>query len=595
MVVVETSEQAAQAGAVLQARWLGSDVPYQEAWDLQEALFKGTANHLLLLEHEPVFTLGRCANPENILLDTDALGANVVHTNRGGDVTFHGPGQLVGYPVMNVKGKRGGGLVDTAQYVFSVEQVILDTLAEFGLQGERIVGCPGVWLDATSDNPRKIAAVGVRLSRGRSMHGFALNVAPDMSWFEKIVPCGIEDKAVTSMRQEGSDATVEQVVASLVAHGAARFGFAATDRSDVVWKIKTTDLSLFSQGKGPGEKIVPKTNAEAAAMHVVGKSDDANNVGVADERSSQVRDGVSVRLQSRLKQAGVTEGLEISSRKPDWMKVKFKTDKKFLELKKKTKDLSLTTVCEEAGCPNIYDCWNEGTATFMLLGERCTRACGFCLVDTRKPLAPDLAEPQRVATAVADMGIKFAVLTMVARDDLDDGGAAIVAQTVEAIHATSPGVGVEVLISDLQGDATDLKTVCDAKPEIVNHNIETVARLQRAVRPSARYSRSLTLLARAKSYGMQTKSGLIVGMGETKDEVVSTLVDLAAVGVDIVTIGQYLRPTSHHLPIARWWTPEEFEELKQIGETELGIGHVASSPLTRSSHHAGSIASTLAV
>jgi lipoic acid synthetase len=198
-----------------------------------------------------------------------------------------------------------------------------------------------------------------------------------------------------------------------------------------------------------------------------------------------------------------------------------------------------------------------------------------------------------VAEAVERLGLQFAVLTMVARDDLDDGGAAAVAATVRAIHRRTPGVGVEVLISDLKGSPEDLATVVAAGPSIVNHNIETVARLQRAVRPSASYARSLTVLARAKSAGMVTKSGLIVGMGERFDEVVATLADLAAVGVDIVTVGQYLRPTSHHLPISRWWEPAEFDELRRIGERELGLAHVEAAPLTRSSHHAGSIARDL--
>jgi lipoic acid synthetase len=196
---------------------------------------------------------------------------------------------------------------------------------------------------------------------------------------------------------------------------------------------------------------------------------------------------------------------------------------------------------------------------------------------------------------VSQLGLEFAVLTMVARDDLDDGGAAHVADTVRAIQNSNQGAGVEVLISDLRGDAASLAIVLDAKPDIVNHNIETVARLQRAVRPSASYARSLTLLARSKAAGHTTKSGIIVGMGETFDEVVATLRDLAAVGVDIVTIGQYLRPTTNHLPVHRWWTPEEFSKLKEIGELELGISHVESSPLTRSSFHAGSAAAAAGV
>jgi lipoic acid synthetase len=228
----------------------------------------------------------------------------------------------------------------------------------------------------------------------------------------------------------------------------------------------------------------------------------------------------------------------------------------------------------------------------MVLGERCTRACGFCLVDTRRPDAPDDDEPRRVAEAVARMGLRHAVITMVARDDLADGGAAAVAETVAAIRDRNPDCAVETLVSDMKGDDESLAVLFAAAPEVFNHNIETVARLQRAVRPSAGYARSLSVLARAKAAGLTTKSSIVVGMGESADEVEQTLVDLAAIGTDIVTVGQYLRPTSHHLPVARWWEPSQFDEWKRIGEA-AGIGHVESSPLTRSSYHARDAASAV--
>lgn len=555
----------------LNIRWLGR-VAYDEAWDLQQRLFEGTSNHLLLLEHPPTYTLGRRTKSEHLLFDPDLIDAAVHEVNRGGDVTFHGPGQLVGYPIVDVAGRRGGGMADTSAYVCSVEQAIIDSLAELGLKATRLTGEPGVWLDSDGPGARKIAAIGVRLSRGRSMHGFALNHTVDLGWFDKIIPCGIVDKGVTSLEAEGVEITTEALVDLVASHVARQL---AADRpivrSDVVFKHKTSDLSAFSRGEGPGETVVPDRTASPVA-------------------DSTARAGVAVQLGRRLDQAGVTEGLDVSARKPEWMRVKLRTDPEYLRLKKISRELDLVTVCEEAGCPNIFDCWNEGTATFMLLGERCTRACGFCLIDTQKPAAPDPAEPAHIADAVMRLGLEFAVLTMVARDDLDDGGAAHVAATVRAIQATSIGAGVEVLISDLRGDAASLALVLDAKPDIINHNIETVARLQRAVRPSASYARSLTLLARSKAAGHTTKSGIIVGMGETFDEVVATLRDLAAVGVNIVTIGQYLRPTTNHLPVHRWWTPDEFARLKEIGEVELGISHVESSPLTRSSFHAGSAA-----
>jgi len=251
------------------------------------------------------------------------------------------------------------------------------------------------------------------------------------------------------------------------------------------------------------------------------------------------------------------------------------------------RDLDLVTVCEEAGCPNIYECWSEGTATFMINGDRCTRACGFCLVDTRRPLPVDPGEAARVAEAVSRMELAHAVVTAVARDDVADGGASGFAAAVRAIRDRCPGTSVELLIPDCKGDAEALGLIFGSRPEVLNHNLETVARLQRAVRPSAGYARSLSVLALAHQAGLVTKSGLILGMGEEVDEVRGALVDLRAVGVKIVTLGQYLRPSASHIPVARWWTPEEFDEVGTFAR-QLGFEHVESSPLTRSSYHARS-------
>jgi lipoyl synthase len=292
-------------------------------------------------------------------------------------------------------------------------------------------------------------------------------------------------------------------------------------------------------------------------------------------------------LDRRLRRSGVdpAAGLPLAERKPEWLRVRATMGSDYLGLRQGLRQLDLVTVCEEAGCPNIYECWSDGTATFMINGSRCTRACGFCQVDTSHPLPLDAAEPERVAEAVDAMGLAHAVITCVARDDLDDGGASGFAATIAAVRKRSPRTAIEVLISDCKGDERSLRTVFDARPDVLNHNIETVARLQRAVRPSAGYARSLAVLARARDAGLSTKSGLILGMGEEKDEVLATLADLRAIGVEIVTIGQYLRPSRRHLPVARWWTPEEFEELRVAGMA-LGFSHVQSSPLTRSSYHA---------
>ncbi len=534
----------------LRIRWLGR-VSYRDAHACQQAMFERSGDYLLLLEHPHVFTLGLRGDEANILVDPVEVGAEVEYTDRGGDVTYHGPGQLVGYPIMTVAGKRGGGMADTVAYVRSVEQLVIDALGDLGLPNcGRLDDYPGVWVDPDRDNPRKIAAIGVRLSRTRSMHGFALNVDCNLEWFDRIVPCGIPDKAVTSLAAEGRRATMREVVDAVAARAADRWGAEGVDQADVAWRQRPGDLSPFSRGMGPGD--VP---------------------------------GRPVRLQSRMDEAGLSEGLAINGRKPEWMRVPLRTGPGFRRLRSVLHGRNLVTVCEEAGCPNIYECWNEGTATFMINGERCTRACGFCLVDTRKPGPLDSAEPERVADAVAAMGLDYAVITAVARDDLADGGAAAFAAVVDAVRTRTPEVRVEVLIPDCKGDPDALAVVFDARPDVLNHNIETVARLQRVVRPSAGYARSLAVLARAKAAGLTTKSSIIVGLGETDEEVAQTMADLASVGTDIVTVGQYLRPTNHHLPVARWVPPDQFEEFRAIGQS-LGIAHVEASPLTRSSHHA---------
>lgn len=565
----------------LHLRWLGK-VSYNDALALQTGLFEHSLqDHALLLEHPHVFTMGVRAKPENVLSDSENIGADIVHVNRGGDVTYHGPGQLVGYFIQSAGGR--GGLTDTKKYVCALEQVIIDALATLGLPGaHREPGMPGVWVDN-----RKIAAIGVRITRGRTMHGFALNIDTDLSWFQKIVPCGLAGKEVTSLRNLGVDATMRQVVDAVAARlelaaasraaasssngGAPNTGKVEADfgtwtevrRYDSAWKVKTADLSAFTRGAGPGQITTPR------------------------ERAQPKTKGEPVRLLGRLAEAGVSTENAVASnaRKPDWMKVRANFGPEYTRLKKTVKQLDLVTVCEEAGCPNIFDCWNDGTATFMINGERCTRACGFCLVDTRKPEALDPEEPQRVAEAVAKMNLAHAVITVVARDDLEDGGAAAVAATVHAIHQRCPGTSVETLISDCKGDDKSLQMIFDSRPEVLNHNLETVVRLQRAVRPSAGYARSLSVLARAKRSGLVTKSGIIVGLGETYGEVTGAMRDLRSVGVDILTIGQYLRPTTNHMPMSRWWTPEEFDRLRIDGE-KMGFAHVESSPLTRSSYHA---------
>lgn len=536
--------------ASLRIRWLGT-VAYREVLAVQEALFeRGREQHLLLVEHPHVFTYGpRSDLAHNLRCDPAAVDADLVGIRRGGDITYHGPGQLVGYPILQLGNRLGA-----AEHVRNVEQLVIDALATFGISAGRLTDYPGVWVDAAGPEPRKICAIGVRLKHGRTMHGFALNVATDMRYLrEHIVACGIPDRPVTSMAEEGVAVPMREVVDVVARLAEQRWGHNAAERQDVAWRHRVEDLSLFSRRAGPG---------------------------------------APVRLTARLSQAGVTDGLSIAVRKPEWLRPKVHHGADVLDLKRTIRGLGLVTVCEDAGCPNLSECWADGTATFMVLGERCTRACGFCLVDTRKPEPPAADEPERVAEAVARMDLEHAVLTMVARDDLADGGMAHVTACVDAIRARRPDTRVETLISDAHGSAEALAPLFAVRPDVLNHNVETVPRLQRAVRPSAGYTRSLSVLARAKATGLVTKSGLIVGMGETDEEVDGVLADLAGIGVDIVTIGQYLRPTSHHLPVERWVEPERFTAWKDAGEA-YGIGHVESSPLTRSSYHAREAASAV--
>jgi lipoic acid synthetase len=274
--------------------------------------------------------------------------------------------------------------------------------------------------------------------------------------------------------------------------------------------------------------------------------------------------------------------------RPEWLKVKFFGGQNYQDLKGIMRTLGLHTVCESARCPNMGECWDHRTATFMILGNICTRACGFCSVPSGKPLGPpEEDEPERVAEAVAKMGLRYAVVTSVNRDDQPDGGAAIFARTISEIRRRVPGCKVEVLIPDFRGEWWALEIVLAARPDVLNHNTETVPRLYRQVRKGAIYERSLELLRRAKEFAPEipAKTGMMLGLGETKDEVVSAMADLAAQGTDILTLGQYLQPTREHLPIVRYVHPDEFAEYKRIGE-RLGFKHVESGPLVRSSYHA---------
>ena len=525
---------------MLRRRHLGR-ISFAEANDFQRALLASHDDYVLLFEHPPTYTKGIRTLDEHFLVPPESLDAVVIDADRGGDVTYHAPGQVVAWAVVTVPDDPSAGKA----HVTRLEDAVIATVRHFDPEGrlgvvDRLAGYPGVWANVEG-RPSKIAAVGVRTERNdaglrRTLHGVALNVDIDLTGFAAIVPCGIPDKPVASLQSLGLSVTSLEVEEQLGVELEARLGGNA--------RVARVDRSA------------PSTSSERPLLR-------------------------------RLRKAGVDPdaGIPLHSRKPEWLRIEAHMGNEFQSLRTLTEDLRLVTVCEEAGCPNIFECWASGTATFMVNGERCTRACGFCLIDTRKPMPLDASEPDRVAEAVVRLGLHHAVITCVARDDLADGGAGAIAQTVRAIRDRAPTTNVEVLTSDLKGDPTALQLIIDAAPDVMNHNVETVARLQRAVRPSAGYLRSLTVLARSAAAGLTTKSGLMVGLGETADEVEETLADMAAVGVSIATIGQYLRPTEQHLPVARWWEPAEFVDLAERGR-RLGLAHVQSSPLTRSSYHA---------
>ena len=536
----------------LRVRWLGR-VEYDEGWDLQRAIWEGKTlgrsrdDYVLLLEHPHTYTVGRNGDGSNLTIPRSRLvgmGATIHDVDRGGDITYHGPGQLVGYPIVDVPRLANG--FDAVGHVRRIESVVIDTLGAFGIDAWTEEGYTGVWTRSG-----KVAAVGVRVARGVSMHGFAINVDPDMAYFGVIVPCGIADRPVTSMRALlGRRVSIEEVAHALVPRLAALSGRAGLE----------SQFGAFSRGTGD-------------------RSFEVDRLVDAGVFSPTSRGEVPLTIRGRL--AGEPE-------KPSWMKVRVDfTDPKFKELKQLNRDLALNTVCEEAGCPNIHECWSSGTSTLMLLGEVCTRACSFCDVATGKPGEVDWDEPARAAEAIEAMGLQHAVLTSVNRDDLPDGGAEVFARTITAIRDRLPECDVEVLVPDFKGDEGALDIVLGAKPDVLNHNTETVLRLQRDIRTAANYARSLTLLARAKRAlpGVTVKSGLIVGMGETDAEVVGALADLNAVGVDVVTIGQYLRPTARHRIVDRYVEPAMFARFKVVGEAH-GISHVESGPLVRSSYHA---------
>jgi len=479
-------------------------VAYPAALRLMERLAEARRRNevgdlLLLVQHPPVITLGQGGGYEDVVAGPKILqqrGIQVVQTGRGGRATYHGPGQLVVYPILRLP--RGS----LHNYVHCLEETVIRLLAQYDLNTERLAGYPGVWLGRD-----KIAAIGVAARRGVTTHGLALNIDPPLDHFNAIVPCGLKHKGVISMRRAlGRPVSFEQVTATFV--------------------------RLFEQV-----------------------------FGVTFSRGIQRAPW----LVAPAPQGLMVETIEL------WLD-----------------DARLHTVCKEAACPNLGECWGQGTATFMVLGDICTRHCRFCAVAVGRPLPPDPAEPERLAQTAARMGLQHVVVTSVARDDLPDGGAAHFAAVIKALRRRCPGAAVEVLVPDFGGNLSALQQVLSARPDIFNHNLETVPRLYPQVQPRKSYRRALAVLTQARRAGLVTKSGLMLGLGETRGEILAVMRNLRRAGCDILTLGQYLQPTPRHLPVAEYIHPAEFSWYEEMGRT-LGFRAVAAGPLVRSSYHAAEV------
>ena len=495
-------------------------VDYEEALRLQEELAAARArgaigDALLLLEHPPVITVGRGGGEEDVLVSPEFLaqqGIRVVPTDRGGRATYHGPGQLVAYPILRLPDE------DLYAYVWRLEEVAIRTLWAYGLRAGRLEGHPGVWV-----NGRKIAAIGISVRDGVTRHGLALNIAPRMAHFDLFIPCGLRDRGVTSMEQE--------------------LGYAPA------W-AEVADGFVRAFGEVFGCRMEEKG------------------------------------LAALYRDAG--------SEQPSWLwrRIPVEGEEAVGRVERLLSDLGLHTVCQEALCPNLPECFGQGTATFMILGDTCTRNCHFCAVKKGRPQPPDPEEPEQVAEAAFRLRLRYVVVTSVTRDDLPDGGAGSFAATVRAVRRRLPGARVEVLIPDFRGSLAALETVLDAGPDVVNHNVETVPRLYPVIRPQADYRRSLGVLAWVKGRSPQTatKSGLMLGLGERTAEVLQVLYDLREARCDLLTLGQYLQPTERQSPMARYISPEEFAEYRAKAEA-MGFRGVAAGPLVRSSYQAGRLTS----
>lgn len=505
-----------------------SPEPFEQTLEVQRNLLESKiedsqlVDFLVLVEHEEVYTVGRGVEFQDALTkDKKTCLGNPVkwfEIGRGGQATFHGPGQLVIYPIFDLN--RHGR--DVHVFLRKIEEAGILCLAKFGFQAQARAGLTGIWLKDINDQWKKIASLGIGIKKWISYHGLALNVNTDLNYFRLISPCGQDGDVMTSL--------------------------------EILCKEKGLEVPSMSQ--------------------------------VQDAFVQSIAEIFNFDIEQK------KEEKEIQRKpRPDWLKVKAPGTKNFSITNDIVRKHRLVTVCEEAVCPNIGECWTHHTATFMIMGEQCTRRCSFCAVKdgTLDSLAPlDNFEPYKVGRAVSELGLQHVVVTSVDRDDLEDMGAEHFNQTVKAIHAQNPECKIELLIPDMRGKLELVSRILKSGyVSVLNHNVETVPRLYRTVRPGASFKRSLKVLKHAKELHpeMKTKSGVMVGLGETFEEIIEVMNFLRGVGVEILTIGQYLQPTEKQLPIERYVTPEEFEMFKKYGD-KMGFTYVESGPLVRSSYHA---------
>lgn len=482
------------------------DVAYKRQMQLLKQLHDDdqAEDTCLVLEHEAIFTLGRNGNSENVTVSKTFLKnrrIELVRIERGGEVTYHGPGQIVCYPIINLRRNK----LSVSEYVHTLEDIMIAVVKHFGITAKRDPRNHGIWC-----GDQKLGSVGIAVRHGVSYHGLALNVNIDMEPFLWINPCGIAGVSMTSMKDQLSYPLDYGAVQSIV--------------------IQKITRAFRTSSKKTKQNMISK---------------------------------------------------------PKWLKQRLPTGSGYEKTRRLLRKSGLSTVCQEARCPNQFECFGKGTATFMLMGEHCTRNCRFCAVihGGTLPLNPD--EPDQIATAVHDMSLKYTVLTSVTRDDLPDGGASHFVLTIDAIRKADPDTLIEVLIPDFQGNEKALKMLCNSCPSVINHNVETIASLYPAVRPQAIYERSLSLLERVKKYNpdIVTKSGLMLGLGESRRELVKTMTDIRDTGCNLLTLGQYLQPTVTHIAVDRYVSPAEFENIRKIA-LEIGFDGVAAGPHVRSSYQA---------